>query len=144
LSDLQRQKACLTFCGVDYEYGEAIMDRLQTGFLSVFPEKSRDRPGIHQHHGIRTIQTGRAFGARGMEGWALSSAQIQPDQEVVAFWTNPANDWNALLARVATWDKKAVLPQLLIKYRSGLKRFQATLTVFTWKNCGHSLKNGCQ
>lgn len=44
------------------------------------------------------------FGARVMEGWALSSAQIEPDLEVIGFWMNPANDWDTLLARVATWE----------------------------------------
>lgn len=50
------------------------------------------------------------FGAKVMEGWALSSAQIEPDPEVIAFWMYPnpetgeLNDWETLLARVATWQ----------------------------------------
>lgn len=44
------------------------------------------------------------FGARVVEGWALSDTEIAADQEVMAFWMNPANDWDALLARVATWE----------------------------------------
>lgn len=44
------------------------------------------------------------FGAKVLEGWALSSAQIEPDAEVIYFWMNPTNDWDTLLARVATWE----------------------------------------
>jgi hypothetical protein len=43
------------------------------------------------------------FGAKVIEGWALSSAQIEPDPAVIGFWMNPANGWDVLLARVATW-----------------------------------------
>jgi len=50
------------------------------------------------------------FGARVMEGWALSSAQIDPDPAVIYFYMgtdengNWLNDWDAILARVATWE----------------------------------------
>lgn len=46
----------------------------------------------------------RKTGARVMEGWALSSAEVEPDLDVVQFWMNPTNDWDTLLARVATWE----------------------------------------
>lgn len=50
------------------------------------------------------FRTDKKFGARVMEGWALSSAQIEPDLSVIQFWMNPGNDWDTLLARVATWE----------------------------------------
>lgn len=45
------------------------------------------------------------FGARVVEGWALSDTEIEADEAVMAFYMNPANDWDAIMARVETWDK---------------------------------------
>lgn len=50
------------------------------------------------------FRTDKEFGAKVMEGWALSSAQIEPDLEVIQFWMNPGNDWDTLLARMETWE----------------------------------------
>lgn len=45
------------------------------------------------------------FGARVVEGWAISDTEIEADMDVMAFYMNPANDWDAIKARVKTWDK---------------------------------------
>jgi hypothetical protein len=45
------------------------------------------------------------FGARVVEGWALSDTEIEADMDVMAFYMNPANDWDTIMERVETWDK---------------------------------------
>lgn len=45
------------------------------------------------------------FGARVVEGWAISDTEIEADMDVMGFYMNPANDWDAIMARVETWDK---------------------------------------
>ena len=44
------------------------------------------------------------FGARVMEGWALSDTEIEADPEVMGFYMNPETTWDAIKARVATWE----------------------------------------
>ncbi len=44
------------------------------------------------------------FGARVVEGWAISDTEIEADPAVMAFYMNPENDWDAIMARVETWD----------------------------------------